>query len=68
MVLNSYVLKEKSLFMMLANIGWSILLVEVFYMERVGYGFKEYKNRGSVLGTYAGACDRCCHSVSVRCA
>ena len=35
--------------MMLANIGWSILLVEVFYMERVGYGFKEYKNRGSVL-------------------
>lgn len=66
MVLNSYVLKEKSLFMMLANIGWSILLVEVFYMERVEYGFKEYKNRGFVLGTYAGACDRCCHSVSVR--
>lgn len=66
MVLNSYVLKEKSLFMMLANIGWSILLVEVFYMERVEYGFKEYKNRGSVLGTYAGACDRCCHSVSGR--
>jgi len=29
-VLNSYVLKEKSLFMMLANIGWSILLVAVF--------------------------------------
>ena len=53
MVLNSYVLKEKSLFMMLANIGWSILMVEVFYMERVEYGFKEYKNRGSVLGTYA---------------
>ena len=66
MVLNSYVLKEKSLFMMLANIGWSILLVEVFYMERVEYGFKEYKNRGSVLGTYAGACDRRCYSVSGR--
>jgi len=46
-VLNSYVLKEKSLFMMLANIGWSILMVEVFYMERAEYGFKEYKNRGS---------------------
>ena len=30
--------------MMLANIGWSILLVAVFYMERVEYGFKEYKN------------------------
>ena len=29
--------------MMLANIGWSILLVAVFYMERVEYGFKEYK-------------------------
>lgn len=33
--------------MMLANIGWSILPVAVFYMERVEYGFKEYKNRGS---------------------
>ena len=32
---------------MLANIGWSILMVEVFYMERAEYGFKEYKNRGS---------------------
>lgn len=31
--------------MMLANIGWSILMVEVFYMERAEYGFKEYKNR-----------------------
>lgn len=29
---------------MLANIGWSILMVEVFYMERAEYGFKEYKN------------------------
>lgn len=49
MVLNSYVLKEKSLFMMLANIGWSILMVEVFYMERAEYGFKEYKNRGLII-------------------